>query len=125
MNVRFSLRYRVALTFLLLGFLVSMFLGGIFYWLTIGMEEDLIEETLSTELENYINRYAINPYTLPPSSTHIRGYVINGKIPDSFPAPLLNLSPGLSHVQIGDSGYFVELREKNDTRFLCSMPISS
>jgi signal transduction histidine kinase len=94
-----------------------MFLGGIFYWLTIGMEEDLIEETLSTELENYINRYAINPYTLPPSSTHIRGYVINGKIPDSFPAPLLNLSPGLSHVQIGDSGYFVELREKNDTRF--------
>jgi len=118
MNFRFSLRYRVALAFLMLGWLISMAMGGTLYWLTISMEEELIEETLSIELEDYINRYTLDPDTLPPSSTHIQGYVITGKMPDTFPAKLQQLPSGLSHIMIDGSGYYVELRKHNTKRFL-------
>ncbi len=93
-------------------------MGGTLYWLTISMEEELIEETLSIELEDYINRYTLDPDTAPPSSTHIQGYVITGKMPDSFPAKLQQLPSGLSHIMIDGSGYYVELRKHNTKRFL-------
>lgn len=102
----------------MLGWLVSMSMGGILYWLTIRMEEQLVEETLSNELEDFMSRYAINSDTLPPSSTHIQGYVISGEIPDAFPTWLQNLPSGFSHIMIDGSGYYVESRRRNATRFL-------
>ncbi len=117
-NFKFSLRYRVAIAFLILGWLVSMTMSGMLYWLTINMNEKLIEETLSTELEVYISRYSIDPDTSPPSSTHIQGYVIKAEMPDSFPPQLRQLPQGLTHVKIDGSGYYVETREHNETRFL-------
>ena len=95
-----------------------MGMGGMLYWLTISMNEQLIEETLLTELEVYISRYTIDPDTPPPSSTHIQGYVINADMPDTFPTQLHQLPTGLSHVEIDGSGYYVESREHNATRFL-------
>ena len=115
---RFSLRYRVALTFLMLGWLISMAMGGILYWLTIRMEEQLIEETLSIELEDYIGRYTIDFATPPPSSARIQGYAISGGIPETLPIQLRQLPTGLSHVRIDGTGFYVEIREHNATRFL-------
>ncbi len=115
---RFSLRYRVAMTFLMLGWLVSMAMGGILYWLTIRMEEHLIEETLSIELEDYISRYTINSDTPPPSSAHIQGYTISGEVPAALPIQLRQLPLGLSHIKIDGTGFYVEIRERNATRFL-------
>lgn len=118
MKFRFSLRYRVALAFLLLGWLISMAMGGTLYWLTINLEEEFIEETLSSELEDYIKRYTIDPETLPPSSNQIQGYVINEKAPKNFPKELRKLPVGLSHVTMSGSGYYVELRKHNKLSFL-------
>jgi signal transduction histidine kinase len=117
MNFRFSLRYRVALAFLMLSWLISMAMGGTLYWLTISIEEELIEETLSSELEDYINRYTLDPNIPPPSSAHIKGYVIAGSMPDTFPAELQHLPSGLSHITMNGSGYYVELREHKEKRF--------
>lgn len=102
----------------MLGWLISMAMGGTLYGLTISMEEELIEETLSMELEDYISRYTIDPDTPPPLSSHIQGYVITGEMPDTFPAELQQLPSGLSHIMIEGSGYYVELKEQNTTRFL-------
>jgi hypothetical protein len=118
MSFRFSLRYRVALSFLILGWLISMAMGSTLYWLTISMEEELIEEILSTELEDFISHYMTDPNTPPPSSTHIQGYAMTEKIQDTFPIELQQLPSGLSHIMIDGSGYYVELREHNTIRFL-------
>ncbi len=95
-----------------------MGMGGILYWLTTSMNEQLIEETLSTELEGYISRHSIDPDTSPPSSTHIQGYSINTEDLENLPHQLQQLPPGLSHVNIDGSGYYVESRDHNATRFL-------
>ncbi|MCK5664615.1 MAG: HAMP domain-containing histidine kinase [Thiotrichaceae bacterium] len=118
MTPRISLRYRVALTFFLLGWLVSMVMGGMLYGLTISLEEKLIEETLSTELEDYMIRYEKDPTILPPSSTHIQGYVYTKNKPDTLPEDFRQLPTGLSHILIEGAGYYVELRENNKARFL-------
>jgi len=118
----FSLWYRVALTFLMLGWLVSMAMGGILYWLTIRMEEQLIEETLSIELEDYMSRYTIDSAAPPPSSTHIQGYAISGERPEALPTQLRQLPTGLSHVRIEGTGFYVEIRERNATRFTFVFP---
>ncbi|RUM94361.1 MAG: histidine kinase [Thiothrix sp.] len=118
MRFRFSLRYRVALTFLMLGWLVSMAMGGILYWLTIRMEKQLIEEILSIELEDYMSRYASDSTTPPPSSAHIQGYTSSVDAPETLPITLRRLPLGLSHVRIDGSGFYVEIIERNTTRFL-------
>jgi signal transduction histidine kinase len=118
MTLRFSLRYRVAITFFLLGWLVSMAMGAMLYGLTISLEEKLIEDTLSTELEDYMNRYAKNPASLPPSSTHIQGYVFTEDKADDFPINWQQLPDGLSHILIEGAGYYVELRTNNMAKFL-------
>ena len=118
MTPRFSLRYRVAITFFLLGWLVSIAMGGMLYGLTINLEEKLIEDTLSTELEDYMKRYAKDPTILPPSSTHIQGYVFTDNKPNSLPLNLQQLPTGLSHIVIQGAGYYAELRQNNMASFL-------
>ncbi len=118
MKFRFSLRYRVALTFLLLGWLVSMAMGGMLYLLMIDLEEQLIEETLSAELNDFMRRYAKNPESHPPTSRYLHGYAITEEIQDSYPVELHNLAPGLSHVTIVNAGFYVEKQEQDNVQFL-------
>lgn len=117
MTFKFSLRYRVALTFLTLGWLVSIIMGVTLYLLTISMEKDLITETLSSELDNYISRYSMNPSTPSPSSTYIKGYAINQENVDILPPPLQELSLGLSHIILDGTGSYVLFKEVDGTRF--------
>lgn len=118
MNFRFSLRYRVAFAFLMLGWLISMAMGGALYWLTVSMEEELIEETLSIELEDYIRSYTLDPKAEPPSSTHMQGYVVTENTRHTLPTELQQLPEGLSHIALDGSGYYVEIKQHNGARFL-------
>ncbi len=119
MIFKFNLRYRVALTFLIAGLLVSTSMGGILYWLAINMEEDLIEETLSTELDDYIKRYTTDASTPAPSGVHIQVYVITKDTPkQNLPSQLQHLPLGLNHILIGDVGYYIASRVNNNVRFL-------
>ena len=93
-------------------------MGGTLYWLTISIDEELIEETLSTELEDFISRYVTNPNTPPPSGSHIQGYAITEKIRDTFPLELQQLPSGLSRIMMDGSVYYVKLREHNAIHFL-------
>lgn len=118
MTFKFSLRYRVALAFLVLGWVISILMGTALYWLTIDMEEELIEETLSAELEDYMGRYSLDPNTLAPSSQHITTHVITQKNATSFPPELQKLPLGLSYIFLQGNGYFVEVKEQQSTRFV-------
>jgi signal transduction histidine kinase len=119
MIFKVTLRYHIALTFLVAGWLVSTIMGGILYWLTINMEKDFIEETLSSELDDYMNRYNNNANAIPPSGLHIHTYVVTKQTLDNeLPIPLQNIKLGLSHITMNKAGYFVESRASQQTRFL-------
>lgn len=117
MRFRTNLRSRVTLAFALLGLVVSLGVAGSLYVLTIDMEERLIAETLSAELEDYISRYKIDPRTLPPTSTTIRTYVV---LPDTqnIPTVLRDLKAGLHKVIIEGRDYYAEVRVDGDQHFV-------
>lgn len=117
MKFRTSLRYRVTLAFALLGMVVSLVLAGTLYVLTIDMEERLIAETLSTELEDYIARYEVDPDALPPASTTIRTYVILPGTKNA-PAALRELKAGLHQVQLEGRDYYAEIRVSDERHFI-------
>jgi len=117
MRFRTSLRYRVTLAFALLGMLVSLCLAGALYVLTIDMEERLIAETLSAELEDYSARYEANPNTSPPASTTIQTYVV---VPGDkrVPKPLRALTAGLHQLRLNHRDYYAEVRVGVDRSFI-------
>lgn len=85
--------------------------------LTIDMEERLIAETLSAELDDYIARYEIDPETLPPASTTIRTYVIPPGT-KSTPEVLWKLKAGLHQVQLEGRDYYAEVRVNGERHFV-------
>ncbi len=117
MRFRTSLRYRVTLSFALLGLVVSLGLAGTLYVRTTEMEARLVAETLSTELEDYIARYAVDPETPPPASTMIRTYVIPSGTGDA-PETLRDLKTGLHQLQLEGKGYYAEVRVHAGRHFI-------
>ncbi len=117
MTVRTSLRFRVTLSFALLAAGISATLAGVLYVLTIRMEEQLVEDTLSAELEDYMSRYVLDPGTAPPSSTTIRSYVLPPAGERNFPGVLDGLHPGLHRVELDGTGYYAEVRVSDGVRF--------
>jgi len=117
MKFRTSLRYRVTVAFALLGLLVSLGLAGGLYVLTISMEERLVAETLSAELDDYIARFESNHNTPPPASTTIRTYVIH---PDDKNAPkeLQELDTGLHQIEFEGKGYYAEVKFSGERHFI-------
>lgn len=117
MRFRTSLRYRVTLGFAVLGLVVSLGLAVALYVLTIDMEERLLAETLSAELEDYIARYVVDPDALPPSSTTIRTYVVRpGSV--SIPPVLRELEAGLHKVELDGRRYYAEVRVRAGLDFI-------
>ncbi|WP_455205020.1 sensor histidine kinase, partial [Kaarinaea lacus] len=117
MKFRTSLRYRVTLSFALLGLFVSMGLAGFLYFLTIDMEERLVAATLSAELEDYITRFKDDPYTSKPASTTIRTYVFESGETKLAPEVLMDLQPGLHSVQLDGRDYYAEIRISDNRHF--------
>ncbi|WP_132971723.1 sensor histidine kinase [Thiogranum longum] len=118
MKFRTSLRYRITFAFALIGGTVSFALATALYWLTINMEERLIEETLSAELEDFIGRYRQDPSLIPPSSTLMQIRVMNGHERDAVPAVLRNLDTGLHQVDLEDRSYYAEVRLSGEQHFV-------
>jgi len=82
------------------------------------MEERLINETLSIEMESFINRYMLYEKTTPPSSLHIHGYVITKKNSETIPESLRHLSVGVHHLSLNGKEFYVIVSEKNHIQFL-------
>ncbi len=117
MKFRTSLRYRVAFAFAFLGTIVSLVIAGGLYVLMLDMEERLIAETLTTELEDFMRRYALDPEAPPPTSTSMHTFVIS-TLPDEDPGILKQLQPGLHQVQFKNKNYYAEVREQAAQRFV-------
>ncbi len=93
-----------------------MIAGGL-YVLMLDMEQRLIAETLSTELEDYMARFALDPEAPPPSSTAMHTFVISTHV-DESQVPLMQLQPGLQQILYRNKNYFAEVREQAGQRFI-------
>ncbi len=117
MKFKTSLRYRVSLAFTLLGLVVSLGLALVMYVLVIAMEQRLIAETLSTELEDYITRFRADSSAPPPASTNLRTYVVQpGR--RNVPAALSRLLPGLHRLYLDGTEYYAKVRFDRGKHFI-------
>ena len=117
MRYRTHLRYRVTFAFSFLGMLISLALAASFYNITINIEKQLITETLSAELEDYIAHYKIDPNIPPPTSTTIRTFVIKDG-DKTTPQIIRDLSVGLHHILFEDKQYYAEVKVAGKEHFV-------
>lgn len=118
MKFRTSLRYRITIAFALIGGIVSFALATALYWLTINMEERLIAETLSAELEDFIVRYRQDPSLVPPSSILMQIRVIDEQSPEGVATALRDLDTGLHQVTFDNGSYYAEVRKLGQQQFV-------
>jgi len=118
MKFRTSLRYRITIAFALIGGVVSFALATGLYWLTISMEERLVAETLSAELEDFIVRYRQDASLTPPSSTLMQIRVIRQQNSDGAPAALRDLDGGFHRVMFDSGSYYAEVRFSAEQQFV-------
>lgn len=71
-----SLRRKLVLPFVLLGFSVSALLGLVTFGLVAELEESAIERILQVEMENFRSRKAHNPLALPPLTSVLSGHFL-------------------------------------------------
>ena len=94
MNRR-GLRFKLALTFVCFGALLSLLLTLGLSLAAHNLGERLMDETLHAELDDYIARRLRNPNSLPPATISVRGYVHTlGERNDHIPPGLTGLNPG-------------------------------
>ncbi len=113
MRRRHSLRFRVAATFAGLGaFLSLMFAIGI--WVAArDVSLRLMDQTLKSELDEYIARRARNPHSLPPNTATLRAYVKaadedSSTVPDS----LRELATGKHEIDIDGKPFRVLIADQ-------------
>ncbi|MFZ1538325.1 MAG: hypothetical protein WAT23_13190, partial [Chromatiaceae bacterium] len=110
MVLRPTLRLRVAGGFALLGLAVSLALGGWLFFFSLDLEQQLIDEALDAELQDYQARLARNPRSLPPQTAALRGW-IEGRPPgagvddDPVPKELLALPAGRHTLELNGESF--------------------
>jgi signal transduction histidine kinase len=113
-----SLRFRLAATFAGFGALVSILLSLGLSFAAHDVSQRLMDETLRAELEDYINRRARNPNSLPPATISVRGYVRPaGHDTPPIPPALLALPPGKYQLSLDNIPYRVAIADKNNERY--------
>ena len=118
MTVRTRLRYRVTFAFTLLGAFISLTLALLLYRETVLAEQRLVAETLAMEVGDYLERYARDPSTRPPTSTVMRTYLIEPGDTEGVPPQLLTLPPGLHRLHLGDTFYYAEIVQSDQRRIV-------
>lgn len=126
MTARRSLRNRVAVTLAVFGGVVSLTLAAIIYLFSQDLERRLIDETLSAELDDYVERRARNPHSLPERTATIRAFVITPEgnrtqVPDAVTA----LDPGRHRLVLDGTPYRAAVRKVGEQRFVVLYDVSA
>lgn len=126
MTDRRSLRNRVAVTLAVFGGVVSLVLAIIIYWVSHDLERHLIDDTLSAELDDYVERRARNPRSLPERTATIRAFVVT---PDSYhsqiPKDVSDLLPGRHRLRLEGIHYRAAVRKVGAQRFVVLYDVSA
>jgi signal transduction histidine kinase len=126
MTARRSLRNRVAVTLAVFAGVVSLTLAAIIYWVSHDLERRLIDETLNAELDDYVERRARNPRSLPERTATIRAFVVTPEGDHrQIPQAVIDLKPGRHPLQLEDIPYRAAVRQVGDQRFVVLYDVSA
>jgi len=125
-QVRRSLRNRVAVTLAVFGGVVSLTLAAIIYLASQDLERRLIDDTLTAELDDYVVRRERNPHSLPERTATIRAFVIT---PDGnstqVPKAVTGLTPGRHRLVLDGIPYRAAVRSVGQQRFAVLYDVSA
>ncbi len=76
-NIRYSLRFRIFVSFGIAGLLMGLTYGGILYGYLHRMEDRVVENVLRLESEAYLARLSEDPTVAPPQQHLLHGFVVD------------------------------------------------
>lgn len=113
-----SLRFRVAASFAAIGGLASLIIAGGLYLFMRDAGITLIDDTLTAEVQDYLARRARNPYSLPPATATLSGYVYPASPGESpLPAGLIPLQPGRHDLNLAGVAFRIAIIDRNGFRY--------
>ena len=120
MSIRFkrSLRFRGGLAFAVFGGVLSLLLSGWLYLATHDAGLRLMDQTLRSELEDYLARRQRNPYSLPPATVTVSGYVTPAAAgAPPLPEELRKAAPGLTTLTLQGIPYRLLVQDAGGSRY--------
>ncbi|MEW8014483.1 MAG: HAMP domain-containing sensor histidine kinase [Candidatus Sedimenticola endophacoides] len=86
----------------------------------------MVDDTLSAELDDLVERRQRNPDSVPEHTATIRAYVIDEKRPDrQIPPAVIALQPGQHQLRLGDTHYRAAVRLLQGHRFVVLYNVSA
>jgi signal transduction histidine kinase len=117
MRIKRSLRYRVAAVFAVFGGSVSVVQAIGLYVASHNIEERLIDDTLTAELQDYAARRERNPRSVPEMTTTIRAYVMPARGGAPIPPKVAKLAPGRHQIHLDGTPYRAAVEVHGAERF--------
>lgn len=115
---RLGLRLRVALALALACVLVVGALGITLYAASEDMEESLINQIVSEEMDFLIQRHRENHAYQPQRGSNMQGYIVRGAADQrDLPEFLRDFAPGRHELYLGKDEYHVLVREAGGVRY--------
>jgi len=126
MSAKPSLRNRVAVTLAVFGAVVSLTLAVTIYLVSHDLERRLIDETLTAELDDLVERHQRNPLSVPERTATIRAFVVP-YLEGMHPAPpaVAALAPGQHQIALDDTPYRAAVRRVGEQHFVVLYDISA
>ena len=120
----FGLRLRVALALALACLLVVGALGFTLFTASEDMEEALIDQLVSEEMDFLVRRHRQNPAYLPQASSNLQGYVVRDAAEEAqIPAYLRKLHPGRHELFLDGDELHILVREEGGTRYFVAYEV--
>ena len=123
-RLRWGLRLRVALALALACLLVVGALGITLFAASEEMEEALITQLVTEEMDYVLKRHRQDPGYAPQPSSNLQAYVVrNAREQELLPAFLVGLGPGQHEFFVGNEEYHVLVREANGVRYVVAYEV--
>ena len=117
MEIRRSLRVRVASAFALFGGGIALALAIILFFTAHNLNQRLIDESLQAEMEDYMSRRARNPQSLPPTTVSVRGFVATAVDGQDIPPVLAALPTGSHEIVLDGIFYHAAVADRDGSRY--------
>lgn len=93
-------------------------LGFTLYTASEDLEQSLIDQILSEEMDYLVRRHREDPAYEPQGSSNLQGYIVRGESENAhLPAFLRRLAPGRHELFVGTDEYHVLVREEGASRY--------
>jgi len=119
MTANWSLKNRLSITLAIFGGLVSLGLATIIYVASHDLEARLIDDTLTAELDDYVERHQRNPQSIPEKTATIQAYVVTSQTDTTHvPEVIIHLKPEQHHVILEGISYRASMRTVAEQRYI-------